>query len=440
MLVAEETAIEHRHLEHRDLQTTEQGLHRVRHIAVIEDEIEQHADHIDHVLVDLIEALGRRVVRPHVELPPEVIQHLRLQLPDLCPAHRRLDRKILLQIVQGIDEFARPDRRQMPQVGRVAPTRQAAGIKVGRAVVAPHRQQLTQHTQDLFLADLITRMRCHVATGGVRHRVRGFLACTLHRGRDRIAPYALDDLWQHTAIDQHVVEIVIQAADVTHDITVEQLEHDQTHTEITRPLMHGGAEPLGKVERADRILPHRQVGQSDHLGETHVQCKQFAVIAVLGLGHHAVYREVLFELLVVDQTEFIVAGNRFRLIGRHGLLPERIVAIELVAQKSLFDRFTQLAQLAHGIEVTCLQHVAGRLVRELVKLVVDVLEQLLHQPRQGVLEVYAARGKQLLRPGITHASPDTAKVLFERNHIVTNHLQPLDRTAVRPTSLLTPYF
>ena len=66
LFAAEEGAVDDRDLEHRNLQSAQQGLHRVGHVVIVEDEVEQHTDDIDQVLIDLIEALGRGLGRPHL--------------------------------------------------------------------------------------------------------------------------------------------------------------------------------------------------------------------------------------------------------------------------------------------------------------------------------------------------------------------------------------
>ena len=50
---AEEGLVQHRNLEHRDLQTANQCLERIRQGAVIENELEQHRHQIDHIFIDL---------------------------------------------------------------------------------------------------------------------------------------------------------------------------------------------------------------------------------------------------------------------------------------------------------------------------------------------------------------------------------------------------
>ena len=50
---AEEGLVQHRHLEHRYLQTANQCLERIRQSAVIENELEQHRHQIDHIFIDL---------------------------------------------------------------------------------------------------------------------------------------------------------------------------------------------------------------------------------------------------------------------------------------------------------------------------------------------------------------------------------------------------
>ena len=47
-LPREEFLVHDGHLEHRDLQSSDEGLHRRRHFLVVQDEIEHHRDDVEH--------------------------------------------------------------------------------------------------------------------------------------------------------------------------------------------------------------------------------------------------------------------------------------------------------------------------------------------------------------------------------------------------------
>ena len=73
-LLREERAVEHRHLEHRDLQTRKQRLDAVGKIARLEDEIEQHRHHLDRHRFELVGALAER---RFLQVAQDVVQAFR---------------------------------------------------------------------------------------------------------------------------------------------------------------------------------------------------------------------------------------------------------------------------------------------------------------------------------------------------------------------------
>ncbi len=56
--VAEELAVDDRDLQHRDLQSSDQGLDEIRQGLVVEYVIENHADDVDRFVIDLIDHPG----------------------------------------------------------------------------------------------------------------------------------------------------------------------------------------------------------------------------------------------------------------------------------------------------------------------------------------------------------------------------------------------
>ena len=73
-LLGEERAVEHRGLEHRDLQPREQRLDAVGQVLGVEDEVEQHRDHLDGHRFELVRL---RAERRFLQVAQDVVQALR---------------------------------------------------------------------------------------------------------------------------------------------------------------------------------------------------------------------------------------------------------------------------------------------------------------------------------------------------------------------------
>ena len=56
----EKPLVQHRHLQHRDLQAADKGLHRIRDLWVFENVIEEHRDNVDGDRIELRQAFGER--------------------------------------------------------------------------------------------------------------------------------------------------------------------------------------------------------------------------------------------------------------------------------------------------------------------------------------------------------------------------------------------
>ncbi len=73
-LLGEERAVEHRRLEHRDLQAGEQRLDAVGQVLGLEDEVEQHRDHLDGHRLELVRPMAER---RFLQVAQDVVQALR---------------------------------------------------------------------------------------------------------------------------------------------------------------------------------------------------------------------------------------------------------------------------------------------------------------------------------------------------------------------------
>jgi hypothetical protein len=74
VLLREERAVQHRGLEHRDLQPRQQCLDAVRQVLGLEDEVEQHRDQLDRHPFELIRSLAERRL---LEIAQDVVLALR---------------------------------------------------------------------------------------------------------------------------------------------------------------------------------------------------------------------------------------------------------------------------------------------------------------------------------------------------------------------------
>ena len=81
-LLREERAVEHRRLQHRDLQSADQRLDAVGQVLGLEDEIEQHRDQLDGHRLELV---GLGADRRFLHVAQDVV-HVLLQAREL---HRR---------------------------------------------------------------------------------------------------------------------------------------------------------------------------------------------------------------------------------------------------------------------------------------------------------------------------------------------------------------
>ena len=104
-LLREERAVEHRRLEHRDLQAREQRLDAVGKVLRLEDEVEQHRDHLDGHRFELVRLLAERRV---LQVAQDVVHALR-----------------------DAGELRRARRRRRSRTG---PPAAASGLRAGRRV------------------------------------------------------------------------------------------------------------------------------------------------------------------------------------------------------------------------------------------------------------------------------------------------------------------
>lgn len=122
---AEEGLVDHRDLEQRDLQAPDQGLERIRQGTVVENELEQHGDEVDDVVIDLA-------------------NHPRFSGLGTYPAQQATELLLQIEIVDRLWRAGLHVRQQAEQVsagdrngvaGHVAGRQNTAAAQVGQQVV-----------------------------------------------------------------------------------------------------------------------------------------------------------------------------------------------------------------------------------------------------------------------------------------------------------------
>ena len=302
-LLREQVLVEQRHLEERDLQASEQGLHLRRQVAVLQDELEQHADQIDSVLVD---AGDMRLV-----VAMELAGLIEQFLLDLLHHLRRIRagegvrlRRGRLVLQQG-ECGQQLGWRDAGHTGQVM-VGGAAALKRDAAV----GQQRTHGVVDLdlqlrgggFVRRRVGLNPC-AATGGRRFRRGCRPGHTLRAGRQGIA-----NMRQHSGLDQLLVDLVVDRIQAGHYVAVEQLEDDQPRVDAQIQLAHRQPECLTQMRRCDRVGGVIDIRAAADHRQALVHRVQRRCEATLRLGNSAGDGEGFFQLRVVQQGEVATAA------------------------------------------------------------------------------------------------------------------------------------
>ena len=183
---------------------------------------------------------------------------------------------------------------------------------------------------------------------------------------------------QHAVVGKEQVQVVINGIEFGQHAALEQLEHHQLGFQIKTKGLGGGAEAFadalgidGQIVRFDPDIRH------DGVKAARQKAQRF-FIALLGLGDHAVDRQVLFQLVFLDQTQ------RIERIGRSGGLSlspadQLIEAVVQLLFEDVFHAFALDAQFPHGVEIEGLILVVAGLVGQIEQGVIGRVE---HMPEQ----------------------------------------------------------
>ncbi|MCY1510087.1 hypothetical protein D9M68_444540 [compost metagenome] len=345
----EEGLVQHRDLQHRNLQTTDQRLQGVRQGAIVEDELEEHRHQVDDVLVDLAHDTGLAALDAGAT---EQLLQLQAQVEVVLGLHRQT----LLQVREQPGQIVTGDRQ-----------------RIGRQLAARHghatdlRQQLLQGTEYLL------NLAPGVGIGDVRRLSRlggaaAALVCSTAAGRSGL------ELRQDPGGHQHLVGLVVQGPDAAEHVLLEQLEDDQLDLDLHPEAAAGLEERIAQGFRTEWIglvvdFPGNQRIQARG------QVPQRQGVAAHDLGDHRVDGHALFQLVVLNQRQAV---------ERHGVQLRRLADLVLVEggerledplQEAALDVLALQAQVAHGFEEGVLLGVAGGPIGHLEQGIVSVVEQ-----------------------------------------------------------------
>ena len=390
LAMREHLAIEDRCLEVGNLQPRQHHLHRRGQVAVLQDELEQHADQVDRVLVH-----AGHVAGPFAAQGADLGQQLGLELQDLAAERRGIvgfvvaDRSavadLALQHAERAQQFI--DRRQRsPGCCRAASTGDAATAGCAPAGTEQRVQGMQQVVGDF---------------GAVVHDSRRRRGRSARRGAAAAlglaaAQQAVAQLRQHAGADQLRVDLLVQLLQQRQHVAVEQLVDDQLDAHVRAEFLQRFAERLGQRGRRHRVAGVLDlVAAADHR-QALVDREQVAREARVVLADHAGDRQRFFQVAFGHEGQ--LGGAERGCSCRHGGLAGMRQIAELASdgvEEVALDAGAAFAYLAHAVEVVHLRRVVLGFLGQVEQGVVDLLEGIAH-PLLQTLVGDAAHGIEQL--------------------------------------------
>ena len=260
---AEETFVQHRNLEHRDLQTADQHLERVRQGSVIKDELKQHGDQVDHIFIG----------HPN---------HTRLAALDADPREQLLKLVTQVEVILGNRRHVLLQvREQAQQVTCRNRLGFGAGFK-GRGNAATHLQQQLLQGSENFLHALVELRAARQSLGFNRGYARtGGTVCRAPGG-------ARHQFRQDTGGNQQLVGFGVQLVGVAEHITFKQFEDDQLDLDLHPQAAPGLQKVLTEQRRPQRVAALCQM-LTEQCTQAGGQLPQGQPVAFEHPGHHGVH-------------------------------------------------------------------------------------------------------------------------------------------------------
>ena len=441
LFVAEEGLVGDRHLQKRDLQPADQRLDFRGQALVVEDEVEQHGDQVDDVVVGLIQGVDGLAV-----LALEQVGELVLNAAVLGVGAALQGMLKALQAGKQAEQVLAADRlhrriggeRGAVQVGHaVVHDRHAGG---GRGATAGHGRagaggrgrtgsrraaggaQPAQGGEQFLKQAEHGVVRRRRGRGALTRRGRTAGGAGLFRGRrsaraggagtraalaGRAAPGHGHGfhIRQHAGVGQHLVGLVDHGAGFVHHHPLEQFEHDQAGADIQGQPLQAGGETRRQVARLQGVVPFGDVDLAfEQVLEAVLEGAQGLVVALAGAAGQVVQGDSGFQLFVFDQRQVFhrhLAGGALPVVRGAGAVLEQIA--QRLPEAGLQGAALQ-AQFAHGVEVAVALAV-GLFLGQIEQGVVGAVE---HVRQQSAGALGNAVTHALERPGQAQRAAFTA--------------------------------
>ena len=355
---AEEALVQHRHLEHGDLQAADQRLERVRQVAVVKDAFEQHRDQVDHVFVGHI-------------------HHSRLAALDADPGQQLLQlvAQVEIVLVAGWRHVLLQVREQAQQVAGGNRQGLGTGFQGRRHTAAHMEQQGLQGSEDFldaFVEGMLSGFTCAALASLVLDLGVDPVRSTPRRGRQQVG--------EDAGGDQQLVGLGIELLGLPEHVALEQLEDDQLDLDLHPQAAPGLQEIFAEQRRPQGVLAFGQAPAQQY-SQACGQVPQGEAGPVEHPGHHGLHGDGLFQV--------IAGGLLLRVVGRgmgddqgRVVLDQACEGLEELLEKAALDALALQAQVAHGLEQDVLLDVVLGPVGHLEQGVVGVIEQLLQAMAQ----------------------------------------------------------
>ncbi len=295
-LAREEALVEHRHLQHGDLQAPDEGLDRIRDLGVVEDEVEQHGDDVDGDRIELADAL-RNAVR--LDLVQDV--HRANRLPQVGQAldaalllHQRVE---ALHFGEGVDEDRLPGVRRLGARGNGSqplrdgafPLRTDGGM---HQLVQEGEQVAAGRLAALGLRGRRRRRLIPLRRAGRRGRGDGLAVGGAQAGQDVPA--------HHLG-----VEVGIHRLQGLRDVLLDLLEQHQLQLHAALELVAGALQRIADGLRADRVFLVLQLLLAEQHGDALAEERQLALVLLAQPRRQVLQGDALGEIVLLDQAQLL---------------------------------------------------------------------------------------------------------------------------------------
>ena len=333
-LAGEEAAIQHGHLDQRDLQPAHQRLDRIGDVRVVKDEVEQHRDDVDRDRVEL------------PQMPAEIgTAEIAQYIDRNGKADTGTDRQMIglgLQRAQRLEHERRDWReaggghratggRQRNALGRHLPLHQLSQHRIDVALAIETadagQRRIAEALMHRGRAEALRHRRaaevlCEGHGAGIRPRRRRLLASRCspgttrpHRGHRR-APEPAAQSRQHILAHQPGIQFLIKTGQLTGNLLFERLQQHQPHLHARIDHLGRRTQRIGDGFRTYRVVGVSRVLLAEQAAQALLDRVQILVAVFLQLAGDFADSQILGQLVLIDQTQLV---ERFRRGGVGGL-------------------------------------------------------------------------------------------------------------------------